>query len=326
MKTPLLLEDLPCGGLFTTEMGRLIGANEEFQKLTGWTQNDLVGAQLDAVLSGGARIFCQTHLWPMLLKSGRIQEVYFHLQHKDGRRVPTYSNARIVERDGKKRILWLFFAADERRQFEAELIELRRRAEDSAEQLRDAHERLHILNSQLQEQVSITVQQNQDLEQQALTDSLTQLGNRRSLQSCAIKLQRVKRYSVLMIDADHFKQVNDKHGHAKGDEVLKDIAACLQQGARQNDTVVRYGGEEFAVVLPNSGAQQALVVADRIHRSIAACRPGGLDVTVSIGAATSERGKDDLYVILKAADEALYQAKAEGRNRTVAHCAESAFS
>lgn len=326
MNTPLLLEDLPCGGLYTTEMGRILGANSEFCRLSGWTLEDLDNQQLDKVLSGGAKIFCQTHLWPLLIKDGRIQEVYFHLQHREGRRIQTYCNARVVEREESKRFLWLFFAADERSQFEAELIALRRSAEESAEQLQDAHERLRILNAQLQEQVSLTAQQNHDLEQQALTDSLTQLGNRRSLQSCAVKLLSAKRYSVLMIDTDHFKQVNDKYGHAKGDDVLKDIAACLQKSARQNDTVVRYGGEEFAVVLPNSGAEQALVVADRIHTSIAECKPGGLSVTVSIGVSTSEQGNDDLYVMLKAADEALYQAKAEGRNRTVAHRADSASS
>ncbi len=324
MKTPLFLEDLPCGGLFTTETGLCMGANEEFRRVTGWTEGDLRGAQIDMVLSGGARIFCQTHLWPMLLKTGRIQEVYFHLLHRDGRRVPAYSNAKIVEHEGSRRVLWLFFAADERRQFEAELIALRRSAEESAELLSDAHERLRILNAQLQVQVSLTAQKNHHLEQEALTDSLTQLGNRRSLQSCAIKLASARHFSVLMIDADHFKQVNDKYGHARGDEVLKDIAACLTKSARQNDTVVRYGGEEFAVVLPNSGRDEAMVVAKRIHGSIAECHPGGLAVTVSIGTATSDQGQDDLYVMLKFADEALYQAKSEGRNRTVAYQANSA--
>ena len=319
MDTPLFLGDLPCGGVYTSEMGRIVGVNEEFTRITGWTQEQLEGELLDAVLSGGARIFCQTHLWPLLIQNGRIAEVYFHLRHKEGRRVPTYANARVITRDGKTRILWVFFSADERRQFEAELIALRRQSEESAEQLQDAHERLRILNSQLQEQVSKTAQENQELGQQVLTDSLTGLGNRRSLQESARQIAGVGSYSVLMVDADHFKQVNDRYGHDRGDEVLKDIAQCLFKSARQVDSVVRYGGEEFVLILPETRLEQAEIVASRIHASIAECRPGGLPVTVSIGAATSDSGQDDLYLTIKCADEALYQAKAEGRNRTVSH-------
>ncbi|HXY30859.1 MAG TPA: diguanylate cyclase [Gemmatimonadaceae bacterium] len=165
------------------------------------------------------------------------------------------------------------------------------------------------------------------LEVLALTDPLTQAHNRRALmERLASEVERVKRYSlslsVLMVDLDHFKAVNDSYGHLVGDEVLRGVAHVLQREARAVDVVARYGGEEFVVVLPETGTEGAIAVAERIRARIAEHAPISgpayewLRVTVSIGVAIlpSPRASTPEELIALA-DEALYRAKAEGRNR-----------
>jgi len=126
-------------------------------------------------------------------------------------------------------------------------------------------------------------------------------------------------YSVLFVDLDHFKRVNDEHGHAAGDKVLQAAAKTLQMGVRHNDIVGRIGGEEFGVLLPQTDLSQALRVAEHLRRSIEQLPidVGGhsLQITASIGVAHSPDGHVDLQTLQQRADSAMYQAKAAGRNR-----------
>lgn len=166
----------------------------------------------------------------------------------------------------------------------------------------------------------------EELQRMALTDPLTRIGNRATFDlSMAQAMARSRRmqspYSLLMIDLDHFKQVNDIHGHQAGDHILQQVAAAIKKSSRDTDICCRYGGEEFAVILPDTAAREADILARRIHRNIAlASRKLPLDhqpVTVSIGIGSSSemnRGKVDLMV--EQADQALYRAKYNGRNRT----------
>ncbi|WP_420407157.1 GGDEF domain-containing protein [Hoeflea sp.] len=157
-------------------------------------------------------------------------------------------------------------------------------------------------------------------------DGLTGLANRRSFDKEGEKLartteQRGKPCAVMMIDIDHFKSVNDTFGHAAGDEVLKHVAAIVSENARLGDLIARYGGEEMALVLPNLDGANAHLVADRIRNAVenAATTVRGLPlkVTVSIGFAPVGSTEDAFSVALRAADEALYAAKNEGRNRVI---------
>jgi two-component system, cell cycle response regulator len=159
----------------------------------------------------------------------------------------------------------------------------------------------------------------------ALTDELTGLYNRRYLDAHLDELiERVHQdgisAAVLMFDIDHFKQVNDTHGHAAGDDVLKELAARTVNSVRSVDLVARWGGEEFVVVMPETDLAIATAVAERLRAAVArepfTVKEGGknLPVTISIGVtAATERG-DDRDKILKRADAALYTAKTRGRN------------
>ena len=160
-----------------------------------------------------------------------------------------------------------------------------------------------------------------ELEHLATHDSLTSTLNRRALlQRCEDELERARRYgqgpSIMMLDLDNFKAVNDTRGHQHGDAVLVHFAQCTKQVLRRADRLGRYGGEEFMVLLPGADAAAAAVVAGRIHAALATGHP--LDCQVSIGVTSWQGPSETLDAMLSRADAALYRAKEQGRNRTVA--------
>jgi two-component system, cell cycle response regulator len=166
----------------------------------------------------------------------------------------------------------------------------------------------------------------------AITDSLTGLHNRRYMESHLGTLveeaaARGKPLSLLVLDIDYFKSINDSHGHDAGDDVLREFATRVRKSIRGIDLACRFGGEEFVVVMPETDMAVAAVVAERIRRQIAGdpfpIQKGAdaLNVTISIGIAGLAQGADTAEAILKRADQALYRAKRDGRNRVVAHAA-----
>ena len=165
----------------------------------------------------------------------------------------------------------------------------------------------------------------------ALTDSLTGLHNRRYLDSHLKSLtERAsidgKSVALLIFDIDFFKGVNDSYGHEAGDDVLREFAERLKRGVRGIDLVARMGGEEFVVVMPETDAAYASVIAERLRRDVErevfATRSGeALKVTVSIGVAEFRGAADSVDALIKRADQALYAAKRRGRNRVVADAA-----
>ncbi|HEX6316866.1 MAG TPA: diguanylate cyclase, partial [Gemmatimonadaceae bacterium] len=174
--------------------------------------------------------------------------------------------------------------------------------------------------------IETTIADNRRLEELAHTDPLTKTLNRRALsERLASEMERVRRYSttmsLLLIDLDHFKQVNDTHGHLMGDEVLIEVASLLLRVVRAVDIVARYGGEEFVVVLPETGAPGAEAFAERLRELIEAhcfveSRGAPIRLTTSIGvSAFPGYGVDSVEDLLTSADQALYRAKSEGRNR-----------
>ncbi|MFY2559238.1 diguanylate cyclase [Corallococcus terminator] len=194
----------------------------------------------------------------------------------------------------------------------------------------DAEELRSRVARSLKTQARLTLLSNQvgELQRLSSTDGLTGVHNHRHFQErLREEFRRAQRYddplALILLDLDHFKQVNDRHGHTTGDGVLREVAATLQGSVRETDLVARYGGEEFAVLLPRTHLTGALSVAERVRRDLATLRvgpDGALQVTASLGVSSfPHRTVLSPEQLLLTADEALYRAKDEGRDRICLH-------
>lgn len=179
-----------------------------------------------------------------------------------------------------------------------------------------------VLSGSLMERERIGAYRFRQLKEQATTDPLTGLLNRRGFSRSVEGLQangRMSQAAVLVIDLDHFKQINDRHGHEVGDEILAKVGASLTDNVRKQDVVARFGGEEFVVLLPDTDAGIARLIGERLRVAIGgiSLRGRGLDllVSTSIGGFWAP-GNFDHTEALRRADRALYRAKELGRNRT----------
>ncbi|WPC03206.1 diguanylate cyclase [Pseudomonas benzenivorans] len=179
------------------------------------------------------------------------------------------------------------------------------------------------LEQKVEERTAELTEANQQLSLLARRDALTGLHNRLAaterLREEFLRAQRSgKPYALLLLDVDYFKKVNDTHGHAVGDAVLKHVASLLGVALRQTDFVARYGGEEFLVLLPECDRSNALLVAEKIRQRVASATvPGVGHITLSCGVAMADVGDQDEDLAVRLADQALYQAKDAGRNRVV---------
>lgn len=162
----------------------------------------------------------------------------------------------------------------------------------------------------------------------AMTDGLTGLFNRRHLQLQLVnELSRAARYkevfSLMMLDIDNFKKINDTHGHAFGDKVLQKLSKILKSSIRESDTVSRYGGEEFTIILPRVESEQAAILANRLRKEIklksATLMKGKGSLTVSIGISSFPKDSQKKLDLIKQADNALYEAKRRGKDQAVEH-------
>lgn len=166
----------------------------------------------------------------------------------------------------------------------------------------------------------------EELDRMSRTDHLTDLFNRRHLDEALQAMVASSRrhqfpITVLLVDVDHFKQVNDRYGHVAGDVVLQVVAAALRRAVRVDDVIGRWGGEEFLVLAPHTDVEGGRMLAERLRASVAgapaATAAGDIEVTISIGGATATAPGTGVDVVLRAADGHLYAAKGAGRDRVV---------
>lgn len=255
---------------------------------------------LEAALEGAQRCNQPDLLHNVLFELCRLERQYGHLQaalqHFETR------HASMIEQY-KRRLRMV-----------ARSAELWAEAEQARQQARQAIQREAEL---LKHQAELLARAEQ-LRQDAMRDGLTELLNRRGMETAARAiLTQDSALAVALIDADHFKQVNDQYGHATGDAVLKQLARLLEQETRQTDIVARLGGEEFVLLLPATSPTEATSLCERIRRRVETHSwqelGHGLLVRISIGLCSRQPG-EDLTRLLAQADEALYAAKAAGRN------------
>jgi two-component system cell cycle response regulator len=170
--------------------------------------------------------------------------------------------------------------------------------------------------------IAAAVEREQNLRADALTDPLTGLANYRNLaHSLHRELERARRYdlplALITIDLDDLKRINDEGGHAAGNEAIATVARILKNAVRKFETVARQGGDEFAVLLPNTSSHEALTLAERLRAEVAKAQIRGRPLSISLGVAAREKGdaSTDVRSLVEASDEALYRAKRRGRNR-----------
>lgn len=279
-----IINSLPGIFYMVDEQGRIVRVNHHFLEVTGYSKDELDRmTALDLFYEEDKSLISQ-----------KMREVFENgdssaeaeLIIKSGREIPYYLTGHRTRIDGQYYLVGIGTDITERRALEQEL----------------AH--------------------------QAKTDSLTGLSNRRHfLELAEQELARTRRYdkplSVLMFDLDEFKAINDTHGHQAGDNVLRKVGEVCRRTLREVDIVGRIGGEEFAILLPESDAKQATDAAERLRQDIANSmltleQGGELSFTASIGITTLTAADTTVDKLLSLADEAMYEAKHTGRNRVCA--------
>ncbi len=193
---------------------------------------------------------------------------------------------------------------------------------DDVTEVEEQNETLRIMLEKLEKSQNEIQVKNKELEFLATRDPLTGCLNRRSFfetfdKTLSSSLRHKHSLSCIMFDIDHFKSINDNHGHAKGDDVLRGVAEVLESLVRQCDTVGRYGGEEFCVILPHTAIKDAALAADRFRIGLNTYDFSGLNVSASFGVSSVEFGALDSSSLIDQADQALYKAKTDGRNRVI---------
>ena len=201
----------------------------------------------------------------------------------------------------------------------AENERMRRDSHELKEKLEDSKQQIDTLRSNLLQ-----------AEEVVLRDPLTGVGNRRCFdisieKAIAESRETGAHLSLVMCDIDHFKRVNDAFGHQVGDEIIKMFSRVIEASVRDGDTVIRYGGEEFAVILPKAGQEAAKSIAERIRRQFESKKLTLRDTNQKIGQMTASfgvaeyRSGDDAELLVQRADAKLYDAKSGGRNRVAAY-------
>ena len=289
------LDSFPCLLMVTDfETNKLEYINRSASACLGINTDDIQQHSLFDIISKASSIFFESYVRPTIVSTGECQEVQLSLVASSGEKLPAVANIELAQ----AKIYWSVYTAVARDRLYQELIEVRGQLEEETEKL-----------------VRLT-----------RIDPLTQLLNRRAalddLNSLQKRLQRqFIPVSFVVIDIDLFKKLNDTYGHSHGDEVLVKVAAILQHVSRASDIVVRWGGEEFLVVLYGSCVEDTHCFCERLHSAISSLNDsidGEVSVSVGVSALSAEYSvcSEMIDNCIKEADAALYQAKSNGRSRT----------
>ena len=299
------LDSLPQGLVVVNPKRKIILSNNAFAQVLAKEANRIEGTYIGEL---GWQDTSKAMPWERSLQDGK--------SHSQGR-------LRLINESGKLRVLRinaspLVGAEEIGYGVLVSMDDVTREEERNAEltgmlkQLRDSRDQIH--------------RQNQELQLLATRDPLTKAFNRRSffeqlrnLWSAAVRYDHA--LCCIMLDLDHFKSINDTHGHACGDAVLRDVASVLSHSTRHSDILCRYGGEEFCILVPHIEKEVAANLAENLRKSIESCDLHGLNVTASFGVSSIDHA-DSPERLIDQADQALYHAKNSGRNQVVSWCGE----
>ncbi|MWV46312.1 diguanylate cyclase [Paenibacillus sp. HJL G12] len=313
------LKYAPCGYVSITHEGIVADVNQTFLDLMGYSHEDLIQKHLESIMSTANKLIFHSYFYPQINLSGRVEELFISLKDKDKQSIPFILNGRRFVSDGVEVIDCVLVQMRKRIDYEQELRSAKKQIEEAYWQKDQALAKLEQIHREIEQKQAELMEMNAILVELSVTDKLTGLKNRRFFQEKLDEQVHVygtsrKPFSLVIIDIDHFKKVNDTWGHQMGDQVLESLARILTSHARGEDVVARLGGEEFVLILPNTDGPDSKKVAERLRLAVAGftCEIGSF--TVSMGIATFAPGDTDAS-LLKKADEALYTSKENGRNR-----------
>ncbi len=326
------LDKAPCGYFSISDSGVIQSANQTFADMLRTKREELLDKHIETTLSVTNKMFFHTYFYPYIQLYGHVDEMYISFRTADSGNIPVLLNGVRQQRDGITGIDCVVVMMKKRIEHEKDILDTKSKLEELYRATREANQQLEALHSEYERKQQELIALNDQLETTASTDPLTGLRNRRFFQkSLNAVIERCRElqqpFSLLIIDIDHFKSINDTYGHPVGDLVLTALAQKLQALSGENDVVARYGGEEFVIILPGASCETALQAAEAYRQAAAAAPLGGqYSITISIGAATAASDVTE-QEILHQADTALYAAKSGGRNRVVhaAHCRTQAF-
>lgn len=282
---------LPCGCIVTDADRKILRINRYYGTHFDPGRGDMDGVPIERLLSRASQIFSESYLIPTVMKEDVCREAQISLVSADGTPIHVIAN---VSQSPEGGLIWAFIEAENRNKLYHEL-----------ESAREA-----------------LVEQREQLEELSRTDPLTGIQNRRSFDEDLTRIfaeadRTGAPVSVLIMDIDHFKSVNDTGGHAAGDAALVQLAHALRSVCRNTDTVARLGGDEFCCLLNHTTRDEAMMLCERIHSAVDGILVDDRPITISIGLAVRTKARSINSVeIMTEADKALYRAKESGRNTT----------
>lgn len=319
------LDLAPCGYFSISDSGVVQSINQTFLTMLGYERDELIGQHIESTMSVSNKVFFHTYFYPYIQLYGHVDEMYFTFRTRDQQAVPVLLNGVRQTRNGESVVDCVVVVMRKRIEHEKDILHTKTKLQELYQATQEANKELERLHEEYKIKEQALIKVNDQLETLASTDLLTGLKNRRffqekMLESLMMFQEKQRYFSLLVVDIDHFKSINDTYGHPIGDLVLGNLAGLLQTVSRSTDVVARYGGEEFVVILPDCEEEQAIGIAERYRSQIASADWGEYNITVSIGAATVVE-EDTEKSLFQRADNALYASKTGGRNR-VTHAAQ----
>ncbi|MGV3575280.1 MAG: diguanylate cyclase [Devosia sp.] len=291
---PFGIDRFPVGCIATDDTRVIRFANAHAAIQLDRAQDDLLGLGIETLLTPASRIFCDSYVLPILLTKGHCDEVLLTVETGSGTRAPVVVSA-WVHGDRPGFVFWSFMRADKRDKLQTEVLASRNLLQKQARSLKEL----------------------------AARDDLTGLMNRREFTRMIAPFSAAANRAaasvvILLLDIDRFKAVNDTYGHLAGDDVLRQLGGAFAPLVGSNELAARYGGEEFIFAVTATNAEAASHFVCRLHKAAASVTGSGAPITVSIGLyCWPPQSGESFKSAVKAADRALYEAKALGRNRTM---------
>ena len=320
----------PMGILYISPRGTILECNDYVATLTGYTREDISGSPFTTFVPEAQAEVLREDFRRLFTENIEIKSKECMLRNIEGNDITIEYHAQSISRKGHTvKALMILVDITAKKALELELIEKNAEMERTLWDMAEVKDALEARAGELNKASEDLKQLNERLNLLSITDGLTEIYNHRHFQDrLSEEVERLHRQksgdlSLLMVDIDDFKKVNDTYGHQCGDMVLKQLAILLKNSVRIIDILARYGGEEFAIILPNSNKAQAVTVAERICETIRSTpftfgEGTSVKVTVSIGVGTITCSRGEKSDLVRKADSALYEAKAKWKDRVEA--------